>query len=202
MSIVSVRKLRAGDQIFWDGAVHTVHGVTTNRVNEAVDVSLIRSSGEVISYVFPWEGSVALAKTNMRIRARNICKGDRIYDGGDPCYVMEVERRGNRVLIMVMRRGRKYELNTDADCYYELAPETEPVEAVKNQPHYTEGGIEPIDYMRAKLTPEQFEGFLIDNAIKYLSRARLKGEREKDYAKALWYVQVLNGQDPRKESKP
>lgn len=89
----------------------------------------------------------------------------------------------------------------DADGTLRRTAGDDPQESVKSQPHYTEGGIEPIDYLRAKLTPEQFEGFLIGNAIKYLSRARLKGECVKDYAKALWYVRVLNGDDPRKEAK-
>lgn len=65
-----------------------------------------------------------------------------------------------------------------------------------NPDHYKQGGIECIDYLRAKLTPEEFRGFLKGNAIKYLSRAEQKGGAE-DYAKASWYTAMLAGKDPR-----
>ena len=63
--------------------------------------------------------------------------------------------------------------------------------------HYKSGGIETIDYLRAKLSPEEFRGFLRGIALKYLSRAEMKGGAE-DYAKAAWYVAMLRGEDPRK----
>lgn len=65
-----------------------------------------------------------------------------------------------------------------------------------NPDHYKNGGIETIDYLRAKLSPEEFRGFLKGNAMKYLSRAEMKGGEE-DYKKAMWYVSMLNGKDPR-----
>jgi hypothetical protein len=57
--------------------------------------------------------------------------------------------------------------------------------------HYTAGGIETIDYLRAKLSPEQFKGYCRGNALKYLSRAELKGGAE-DYRKAAVYLDWLN----------
>lgn len=64
-------------------------------------------------------------------------------------------------------------------------------EATINSPiHYTQGGIECIDYLKAKLTSEEFIGFLKGNVIKYLSRANIKGGIE-DYKKAQWYVNKL-----------
>ena len=65
-----------------------------------------------------------------------------------------------------------------------------------NPAHYKSGGIECIDYLRAKLSPEEFRGFLKGNAMKYLSRAEQKG-REEDYKKAAWYTSMLAGVDPR-----
>lgn len=65
-----------------------------------------------------------------------------------------------------------------------------------NPEHYKAGGIETIDYLRAKLTPEEFRGFLKGNAIKYLTRAERKGGAE-DYGKAAWYASMLAGVDPR-----
>ena len=65
-----------------------------------------------------------------------------------------------------------------------------------NPAHYRIGGIDTIDYLRAKLTPDEFRGFLKGNIIKYLSRAEAKGGAE-DYEKALWYSAFLAGNDPR-----
>jgi len=64
-------------------------------------------------------------------------------------------------------------------------------EAVNHPDHYTAGGIETIDYLRAKLTPAEFRGFLLGNALKYLSRAGHKGQADTDFRKAAWYVAQL-----------
>ena len=57
--------------------------------------------------------------------------------------------------------------------------------------HYTSGGIETIDYMEAKSTPEEFRGHLRLTALKYLSRAGLKENTLQDLKKAQWYVNAL-----------
>lgn len=62
---------------------------------------------------------------------------------------------------------------------------------VNNPDHYTAGGIECIDYLRAKLTPEQFKGFCLGNAMKYLSRAGKKDNEREQYKKAEWYIRKL-----------
>ena len=62
---------------------------------------------------------------------------------------------------------------------------------VNSPPHYTSGGIETIDYMEAKSTPEEFRGHLRLTALKYLSRAGLKDDTLKDLKKAQWYVNAL-----------
>lgn len=64
-------------------------------------------------------------------------------------------------------------------------------EQVDHPDHYTTGGIEAIDYLRAKLTPEEFRGFLLGNCLKYLSRAGRKGDRAVDLEKAAWYLDRL-----------
>lgn len=64
-----------------------------------------------------------------------------------------------------------------------------------NPDHYKAGGMEVIDILRAKLSPEEFRGFLKGNAIKYITRAEAKG-REEDYKKAAWYTSMLAGVDP------
>lgn len=63
-----------------------------------------------------------------------------------------------------------------------------------NPDHYKVGGIETIDYLEAKMTPEQFEGFCVGNALKYISRAGHKNDVDEDYRKAIWYLQRVIGQ--------
>ena len=59
-----------------------------------------------------------------------------------------------------------------------------------NPTHYTTGGIETIDYMQAKMSEEQFKGYLLGNVIKYTSRFQLKNGAE-DLKKARWYLNKL-----------
>ena len=73
-------------------------------------------------------------------------------------------------------------------------------DVVLSPSHYTAGGIETIDFIKAKLTPDEFRGFLKGSIIKYLSRANLKGSEEQDYAKASFYSRMLTGEDPREVS--
>ena len=40
-----------------------------------------------------------------------------------------------------------------------------------NSRHYDAGNLETLDIIKAKLTPEQYEGFLLGNIIKYSCRA-------------------------------
>lgn len=69
-----------------------------------------------------------------------------------------------------------------------------------NQPHhYTSGGIEVIDYIRAKLTPMQLKGYYVGNLLKYLSRADHKGGVE-DYKKAQVYLRWLIELEEKQET--
>lgn len=62
------------------------------------------------------------------------------------------------------------------------------VDMVNSPAHYTDGGIETIEFIQAKLTDEQFHGYCLGNALKYLSRAGKKGDQDTDLAKARWYI--------------
>jgi len=57
--------------------------------------------------------------------------------------------------------------------------------------HYTMGGIEVLDIMKAKLSQEKFEGYLEGNVIKYMMRSAYKGKRTQDLAKAHYYLERL-----------
>ena len=58
---------------------------------------------------------------------------------------------------------------------------------VNHPEHYTFGRIEVIDYIKDKLTPNEFTGYCIGNVLKYCSRWRHKGGVE-DLKKAKVYL--------------
>lgn len=61
-------------------------------------------------------------------------------------------------------------------------------DAVERPQHYTDKQIEVIDYIKDTLSPQQFEGFCLGNALKYISRAGKKGDKKQDLKKAVWYL--------------
>lgn len=68
-------------------------------------------------------------------------------------------------------------------------------DAVNHPSHYTDGGIETIDFIEAKKLP-----YHLGNAVKYISRAGKKDENKtiEDLQKAVWYIEryikVLEGE--------
>lgn len=54
---------------------------------------------------------------------------------------------------------------------------------INNPKHYTQGGIETIDFIEAKVL-----GFNLGNVVKYISRADHKGKRIEDLEKARFYL--------------
>lgn len=75
-------------------------------------------------------------------------------------------------------------------------PETPVVMVVQPDPvnhpaHYTHGGIETIDFIQAKLTPEEFRGYLKGNILKYGSRIGHKENDMQDAGKLAWYTNKL-----------
>jgi hypothetical protein len=55
---------------------------------------------------------------------------------------------------------------------------------VNSPPHYTAGGVETIDFIEAKNL-----NYNLGNAVKYITRAGLKGNRTEDLQKAKWYIE-------------
>ncbi len=76
---------------------------------------------------------------------------------------------------------------------FELVAAAYEVNDIVNQPsHYTSGKVEVIDYILqvcADYPGDQAP--LVGNVIKYLSRAPLKGTKDKDLQKAQWYLNKL-----------
>lgn len=63
-------------------------------------------------------------------------------------------------------------------------------ENVEHPKHYNTGSKEVIDIMQEGMTPDQFEGFLVGNIIKYVMRYPNKNGVE-DILKAKWYLNKL-----------
>lgn len=62
-----------------------------------------------------------------------------------------------------------------------------------NPDHYKVGGMETIDYLQAKLSPEEFAGYCRGNALKYLSRVGHKDATAQEIGKAIWYLERWRG---------
>ena len=62
---------------------------------------------------------------------------------------------------------------------------------VESPSHYTDGGIEVIDFMKAKFSDEEFAGYCKLNALKYICRSGKKNDEEEDLKKARWYLHFL-----------
>lgn len=61
---------------------------------------------------------------------------------------------------------------------------------VNHPKHYLKGGLECIQVIKAQLTPEQYEGYLYGNVIKYMWRWKEKNGLE-DLRKAAHYLMWL-----------
>jgi len=64
------------------------------------------------------------------------------------------------------------------------------VDLVNEPPHYKAGGIETLDFIKAKLSKDGYSGFLEGNIIKYITRYKLKNGVQ-DLRKAEFYLREL-----------
>ena len=62
---------------------------------------------------------------------------------------------------------------------------------VNHPKHYDNGKIECIDWIEERLSPEEFKGYLLGNALKYSYRYADKGKPVEDLRKAQWYLKKL-----------
>ena len=78
--------------------------------------------------------------------------------------------------------------------YVAPAEDSDPV----NRPsHYTTGGIECIDAIKASMSTEAFLGFLKGNVQKYMWRYEKKVAPVEDLKKAQWYLSKLIDEQER-----
>jgi len=69
--------------------------------------------------------------------------------------------------------------------------DSESSDPVNHPAHYKVGGIETIDFIKAKLTPEEYKGYLKGSVLKYASRAGHKDNATQDAGKMAWYATKL-----------
>ena len=83
-------------------------------------------------------------------------------------------------------------IHLDKDERVELVAKTllEPFEEKPSKPTHYDTGIDTIAFLRANCPPEQVEGFLRGNALKYLQRYDKKNGVD-DLRKAKHYVEML-----------
>lgn len=103
--------------------------------------------------------------------------------------------------------GKKYEaipmyyITADTDCPIAVYQDgfvpvenytaiTEEEDIINKPKHYTQAGIEAIDYLKMTMPNEAFKGFLEGNVKKYMHRFRFKNGIE-DLKKANWYLNKL-----------
>lgn len=65
---------------------------------------------------------------------------------------------------------------------------------VNHPKHYDNGTVECIDWIEERLSPEEFKGYLLGNALKYSFRYEDKGKPVEDLRKAQWYLKKLEEQ--------
>jgi len=75
------------------------------------------------------------------------------------------------------------------DSYRDIEPQADSTQVGGR--HYTDLEIQPWHAMQAWMTAEEFRGFLLGNAIKYLARTGAKGDEAEDLRKARHYIDKL-----------
>ncbi|MGM0377049.1 MAG: DUF3310 domain-containing protein [Bacteroidota bacterium] len=110
-------------------------------------------------------------------------------DANQPQCAKAGEGRGEDECVL---DGKVY---CSADCAADVL-EMESKDLNRKDPksrYYDQGGLEVLDIIQAKLTPEQWKGYLLGNLIKYTCRANWKGDFERDAEKIEFYGNYLKG---------
>jgi len=93
----------------------------------------------------------------------------------------------------------------DMNCFYKFVPKRttadkkDDIGTAESSPHYNSLPVQPIELMETILTPEEFQGFLKGNMLKYVMRAGRKANEDstKDTNKfnqyKEWYIMAING---------
>lgn len=100
--------------------------------------------------------------------------------------MMAVLARLRAVLVDLAVPGSKVTISPSFVAAYEVIMSRDPKSS-----YYDAGGIETLDIIKAKLTPQQYQGYLLGNVIKYACRANFKGCPARDAEKLAVYEKQL-----------
>ena len=95
--------------------------------------------------------------------------------------------------------NRLKEFCSDDACPIDI-PVTNPDDKVNHPSHYTNGGIECIEAIKASMSPDGFQDYCKGNVLKYIWRWRQKGGVE-DLEKADVYLRWLIESATKEELK-
>ena len=109
-------------------------------------------------------------------------------------YDKDRAARAKKKKVAVSKHLPVYDKITEILQRPDTLPEVKPltVSMVNHPPHYMVGGIETIKFIEAKLTKEEFVGYLKGNVLKYGSRIGSKGAAALDAGKLAWYADKLH----------
>lgn len=106
------------------------------------------------------------------------------------CFLWENTKQGNSFWSNIYSEAEGIKFENDMLWLLEDTQKEQDTDAI-NPNHYKIGGIETIDYMKAKSTKEEFRGHLRLTALKYLSRYGQKDDELQELQKAKWYLDRL-----------
>lgn len=101
----------------------------------------------------------------------------------------------------------KKDRETTKEKVHEIVKNT-PIGTADDATHYQLSAMQPLQIMQTLMSPDEFRGFLLGNAIKYLARKDYKGQYDSDVNKArqylYWKTLVDDGKkiDPAKDVVP
>lgn len=127
--------------------------------------------------------TIITLETSEKFNEVGLVIGSELKDDGLPVYAVKFE--DDSVWYFVEKHMSKCELSEIVDVN-----NCETGDNVEHPNHYCIGGIETIEYIRTRLTPEQFKGYCLGNILKYSSRANFKGKFDEDLDKARMYHQL------------
>lgn len=118
-------------------------------------------------------------------------EGDRVVHIGLPWTVLGASTNEGDVVYHLKGDDGTCTFAIESYIKYEDTVEEDVEDMVNHPSHYKQGGIESLDVIEAKLTPEQFNGYLLGNVMKYALRCNYKGALKQDLGKCEFYLNKL-----------
>jgi Protein of unknwon function (DUF3310) len=132
-----------------------------------------------------------MKQTKQKIKLDKITQLIKNHPKVSAISVAETHKISKNYAYSLMSKARKNLRLEQASVSAPPAREEVINDVVNSPAYYKVGGIETIDFIQAKLTPEEFRGYLKGNILKYTSRAGHKDDIAIDIGKMVWYANRL-----------